>query len=67
MLAADSPLRISQISMKAAASGLSSGGRLRQVRTINAKVPKSTVLPTGASMVMTRPVTLSMPCRMAVS
>jgi len=67
MLIAGSPGLTSQISRNAALSGVSSGGRLSQTRAMISRAPNLTVSPTGASMVETRAVTLSSPCRMAVS
>ena len=63
---ADSPGRVSQISKKAALSGVSSGGRLSQWRAMISSVPKRTVAPIEASIVETRAVTLSRPCRTVV-
>jgi len=67
MLTAGSPGRTSQISRNAALSGVSSGGRLSQTRAMISRVPKVTVSPTGAWMVETLAVTLSRPCKIAVS
>jgi len=61
MLTAGSPGRTSQMSRKEALSGGSSGGRFSQVRAMISSVPKRTTSPTGASMVVTRAVTLSNP------
>jgi len=46
-------------------SGVSSGGRLSQVRAMISKVPNLMVALTGASNVDTRAVTLSKACRTA--
>jgi hypothetical protein len=64
---AGSPGRTSQTSRKAALSGVSSGGRLSQARVISSSVPNFTVAPMGASILETRPVTLSKPWRTTVS
>ena len=66
ILLAGSPGRTSQTSIKAALSGVSSGGRLSQARTIISKEPIFFVSPRRATMVRTRAVTLSKPCKIAV-
>jgi len=57
--------RLSTICRKAACSGGSSGGLLRQVRTVIARVPKATVWSMPTSNCRTRAVTLSRPCSTA--
>jgi len=66
-LTVGSAWRTSQISRKAALSGVSSGGRLSQVRAMISSAPKVTARPTGASIVSTRAVTLSSPWSTAIS
>ncbi len=61
-----SPGRTSSICRNAALSGWSSGGFFSQSRTVIARPPKVTVLPTGASISETRAVILSSPCNTAI-